>query len=564
VDHLRVPDATLSSGFIERFNAWLTAQPDQVALHFLPDGQNEAERWSYADLYRFASGVSYLLSAADVGGRPVLLLFPDGLRFVGALLGCFYSGAIAVPIPFNTRNHALGRLRAIIADSRPAAILTDSPSPLTAAFAASIRIIVATGHVAQSFSRPPAALGTVAMIQYTSGSTGNPKGVVLTHGNISANLRMLANAFGANQTSRFVCWLPLFHDMGLFGHLLLALNEGASCVLMPPISFFQKPQRWLDALSRYSGTISGAPDFAFEACVRRFGRMRCEDFRLADWKVAFCGAERVRKATMRDFARTFASFGFQENSLLPCYGLAEATLIVSGGPPGTGARTMEELGFAPQDDISCGRSPEGQRLAIVDVETGNIQPDGEPGEIWVAGDHVSPGYWQKAGESEAVFDAKLAGSAAQFLRTGDIGVVHNGHVFVTGRMKDTIIVRGSNIHPEDIEQETSDCFPVRGRTVAISVNMDESEQVVVIQEIQPARYTPTELAACVDLAYAVVASNRGIKLLDIVVTPMGAIPVTTSGKVQRRRCRELYQEGRLRRVAVSNRQVFKPRNNTGE
>lgn len=545
---------TLPFGFVERFQHWVDTQPNNHALYFLADGEVESARWSYAYLHRFASRVSQLLSAAELGGRPVLLHFPDGLEFVGALLGCFYSGAIAIPTAFPTRNHALERLSAIVADARPAAILTNKASEVSAVFADHLPIVFTDGAPGESRSRPAPAPDCPAMIQYTSGSTGNPKGVVITHRNIATNLRMLARAFDAHRTSRVVCWLPLFHDMGLFGHLLLALNEGASCVLMPPISFFQRPQRWLDALTRYQGTISGAPDFAFQTCVRRFGRMRSAELRLGDWNVAFCGAERVRKKTMHDFAKTFAPFGFRETSLLPCYGLAEATLIVSGGPPGSGARTMQDLGFAARNDLSCGRSPEGQTLAIVNLDTRTVQPDGEPGEIWVAGDHISPGYWGHE-QSEPIFGAKLAGNPARFLRTGDIGIVHEDHVFITGRIKDTIIIRGSNIHPEDIEEETAECFPVRGRTAATAVEADDSEQVIVVQEIQPARYEQAELKACVELAYSVVAASRGIKLLDVLLAPMGSIPVTTSGKVQRRRCRELYDQGRLRTIAFSTRRT---------
>ncbi len=534
-----------------RLQHWAIEKPNTPALIFLSDGQDEAGRLTYGELHDRAAACAGELLVRGAQGRPVLLLYPPGLEFVTALMGCFYAGAIAVPVPFQARNQSYERIRLIIENATPAVVLTVAASAETAGIIAGATPCLATDTGLEGDAEPVRLAGSdAAVLQYTSGSTGNPKGVVVTHGAVTANLEMLRSGFQVDQTSRYVNWLPLFHDMGLFGNLLIALYCGALGVLMPPLSFLQRPQRWLDAIGRYGATISGGPNFAYDLCVRRFARMSIDGLDLSTWQIAFCGSERVRLGTMQSFARLFEPFGFKASALFPCYGLAEATLFVSGGPKGFGVRTVEAGASPGGAVVSCGVLGSNQTVMVVDPQTRLAVADGAPGEIWISGDHIASGYWNDPGKTVEAFDATLPDEPGKFLKTGDIGFVRDGELYVTGRTRDMLIIRGTNIDPDDVEVTVAASSPgFSGVAAAFSIDVDDVEQIVVVQEVERVHLQTLAPQAAIADALAAVAEQHGFRLYDLVLAYPGAIPKTTSGKVQRQRCRAAYLAGALRTVA---------------
>ena len=350
-------------------------------------------------------------------------------------------------------------------------------------------------------------------------------------------------------------WLPLFHDMGLIGNILAPLQWGVPCVVMPPLSFLQKPRRWLEAISRHAITLSMAPNFAYEICVRRLGSRSLEGLDLSSWEVAVCGAEPVRRSTMQRFAETFAPAGFRETALCPCYGLAEATVFVSGGPAGQGVNVIPDAARLLNDRVSpalvsCGRSSLIATVRIVDPDTCEPVADGTEGEIWVSGDHVAKGYWNNLPATAATFSAKLSDSASVFLRTGDLGLIWQDELYVTGRRKSVIIYRGLNLHPEDVETTIGDCHSGFGAVgAAFSVDINDEEQIVVAYEVVKTALTDDEARAMIEEALKAVGLRHGVRLFDLVLMRPGFLPRTTSGKAQRNRCRTLYLSGELARMA---------------
>jgi acyl-CoA synthetase (AMP-forming)/AMP-acid ligase II len=531
-------------GLSERLERWSTERLQRKALVLLGDGENETESLTFSDLHTAASGVAARLSELGVAGRAVLVLPRNGIEFAVALMGCLFAGAIAVPCNSGQRNRGYERIKAIITDCCPAAALgtseiDDLAGTLQQRAIPSVRLNDACGEARNTAPRHPE---TPALLQYTSGSTGSPKGVIITHGNLAANLQMLADAFAIHQESVFLTWLPLFHDMGLIAHLLAAIYSGVPCVVMSPLSFYQRPDRWLRAISRFGATISGGPNFAFEYVSRRYDRLNLADVDLSRWEIAFCGAEVVRPSTMQRFAEQFAPSGFRANALYPCYGLAEATVFVAGSKPQAGVHT------SLRDDrevVSCGSPPDGTLVMIVDPDDATPLPEREIGEIWVAGKHVSPGYWNKPAITELTFGAKLQSAGdVRFLRTGDLGWICDGHLFFAGRLKDLIVWRGSNVYPEDIETTAANCNPAfASANAAFAIEVGNEEAVVLMQEI--ARSSSQSFAPAPALADLMTSltQTHGFPPYDVVFVRAGALPRTTSGKVRRKSCRELYRAG---------------------
>ncbi|HWN44200.1 MAG TPA: fatty acyl-AMP ligase, partial [Thermoanaerobaculia bacterium] len=412
---------------------------ERCAFTFLGDGDTPTERLTYAEVDRKARSIAADLQRRGAQGERVLLLFPPGLDFVTAFLGCLYAGAVAVPAYPPSPGRGTGRLRSLLEDAKPRLALTTPP--LLPRVEREVEGAVALEGLLPEDWRPPAVgPDSLAFLQYTSGSTSTPKGVRVTHGNLIANERAIQHAFGQSEESVVVGWLPLYHDMGLIGNVLQPLWCGATCVLMSPLSFLQRPRRWLEAIGRFRGTTSGGPDFAYSLCVRKIPPAEREGLDLSSWRVAFNGAEPVRAATLDAFAEAFAPCGFHREAFYPCYGLAEATLFVSGGDPEVAPRVSGNL-------VSCGRAWPGERITVVDPETGRELPAGEEGEICVSGPSVADGYWE--GES-----------FGGFLRTGDLGRLdEDGELFVTGRLKDLIVVRGRNIYPHDVERTAEESHP---------------------------------------------------------------------------------------------------------
>jgi acyl-CoA synthetase (AMP-forming)/AMP-acid ligase II len=406
---------------------------------------------------------------------------------------------------------------------------------------------------ARSYSLGASSGESIALLQYTSGSTSSPKGVMVSHENLVANSRMIRDMFGHGPDVRVVGWLPLFHDMGLIGHVLQPVFNGGLSVLMSPLTFLGRPLTWLEAIADWKATSSGGPTYGFELCTNRVSDEQAAGLDLSAWRVAYCGSEPIRCATIERFADKFAASGLSRGAIYPCYGLAEATLMVTGGQPGAGLRTTHDAGgtasrgaYAVRPKLAaCGRPCPGETIVVVDPDIGEPVDDGEVGEIWVSGPNVGRGYWRRAQETADVFGARLEGIDGAFLRTGDLGFLQDGELFVVGRIKDMIIVRGTNHAPEDIESTVASCYrPFAGTAqAAFGIELAGCEEVVVVQEVRPG-LPVNETAAAV---FEHVARDHGLRLYDLVLVPTGTIPRTSSGKVRRRQCRELYAAGLLDR-----------------
>jgi acyl-CoA synthetase (AMP-forming)/AMP-acid ligase II len=554
--------------FGERLPQWASLQPDAPALVHLDDGEHESARWTYATLHREAQKVATALRAAGASGHPVLLMFPPGLWFVAALCGCLYAGAIAVPVPFLAGRRGASRLAAIVEDARPVAVLTTAASAQRIAAGSSLPALQAVPVIAtDQLSEPGSAErfrvepDAPALLQYTSGSTSEPKGIVITHAALMANLEMMRCAGQVDDRSVYVSWLPLFHDMGLIGVVLEALYAGAFAVVMPPLAFLQRPTRWLQAISTYRATISGAPNFAFDLCCRRFRADAQPPLDLSSWRMAFCGAEPIRVETLHRFADAFSSHGFRPSAFYPTYGLAEATVFVSGGELGAGLRTLampSPVTEGQADDarpghlVNCGRGWLDETIAIVDPETLRERPDGEVGEIWLAGSNVAAGYWSDQAATGETFGARLADRPGRaFLRTGDLGLISGGDLHVAGRIKDLLIVSGLSLHPHDVEHAVARSHPSLAAVgAAFAVETPAGEQVVAVHEVALAAMDESDHSQAVAAAFTAVGHGTGVRLYDLVLVRPGAIALTTSGKVRRSACRELYRSGALARLQL--------------
>ncbi|HSU83775.1 MAG TPA: AMP-binding protein, partial [Thermoanaerobaculia bacterium] len=522
-------------------------RPQQVAFTFLADGESEGGSLTYGELDRRAAGVAAALAASVPPGERALLLYPPGLDFIVAFFGCLYAGVVAVPAyPPRPNDRSQSRLRAIAHDATPRAALTTAailagtvePRGLLAVAPelGGLRWIATDSLSGDGAApAPEPAPESIAFLQYTSGSTATPKGVMVTHANLLHNERMIGAAFDMDESSVVVGWLPLYHDMGLIGNVLQPLHAGGRCVLMSPVAFLQRPLRWLEAVSRYRGTVSGGPNFAYELCLRKATPEALAGLDLSSWKVAFNGAEPVRASTLERFAETLAPYGFRREALYPCYGLAEATLFVTGGH---GSRVEGER-------VSCGRIWMGQRVVAVDPETGGERKAGEEGEIWISGPSVARGYWENEEATARDFHAFLPTGEGPFLRTGDLGFLSGGDLYVTGRLKDLIILRGRNHYPQDVELTAERSHPdlQPGGGAAFPVETGGEERLVVVHEV--ARHRKDGVEEIAEAVRRAVAAEHEVQVHEVVLIRQAGLPKTSSGKVQRRLCRELYLRDEL-------------------
>jgi acyl-CoA synthetase (AMP-forming)/AMP-acid ligase II/aryl carrier-like protein len=564
-------------------------QGERLAYRFLSTGDVAGSRieWSYAELFRRARAVAAVLQDAGAAGDRVLLLYPPDIEFIAGFMGVVLSGAVAVPTypPDPARlERTLPRLRAIADDCQARFVLTSTPV-LTMARAilpqvpelAHLRWI-ATDQLPEradaAWKRPEITRDTLAFLQYTSGSTGSPKGVMVSHANVHHNERLIALGFGQDADSSGVGWLPLFHDMGLLGNVLQPLYLGFPCTLMSPLSFLARPLRWLEAISQFRATASGGPNFAYELCLRKVTERDRERLDLSSWTVAFNGAEPIKAETIDRFSDAFASCGFRRQAFYPCYGLAEATLFVTGGDKSQlplsvpfvaddlsrHRATPASFGSGERDVpattrlVSSGRAWLDQQVLIVDPETHVPCPPDQVGEIWVSGPSVARGYWNLPEESAGTFAACLAGSReGPFLRTGDLGFLHDGNLFVTGRLKDIIIIRGRNHYPQDVEHtvERADRRIRTGGCACFAVAGDGEERLGITAEVdlhgEPDDGAAAALIAAVRRA---VAEAHDVSPHAIALIRPRSLPKTSSGKVQRRACREDFLRGRLTTLAI--------------
>jgi acyl-CoA synthetase (AMP-forming)/AMP-acid ligase II len=511
-------------------------------------------------------------------GERALLLYPNGPEYVQAFLGCLYAGLVAVPAypPESSQPHHLTRLLSVARDARPALVLTESAwlAPLRAAQAALPELagiqLLATDStepsLAQAWRQPAEDPAALAFLQYTSGSTSRPKGVMVSHGNLMANERAIVNAFAMREDDVVVSWLPLFHDMGLIGTLLQPLYTGASLVLLSPQAFIQRPACWLEAISRFGGTVSGGPDFAYRLCVQRAQPTASSDLDLSSWQLAFSGAEPVRAATLQACADKFAPSGFTRNALYSSYGLAESCLIVTGGERGRGVsiqrfdeRALGEHRVLPSAEgrpiVGCGRSQPEHELSIVDPETGERLGEGRIGEIVTRGPSVAAGYYLNP---EATREAFRGRPERPTLFTGDLGFEYRGELFVTGRLKELIIVRGHNLYPHDVERSVEERVEVlrKGRIAAFGVEADGEEGIGVAAEVSPRLRAMIEPEAVCRAICEAVAAAHGQPASTVLLLEAGALPVTSSGKLQRALCRKRWQEKSLNLFASFDRGTF--------
>jgi acyl-CoA synthetase (AMP-forming)/AMP-acid ligase II len=562
-------------------------EPEREAYTFLVNGEEESERITYAELDRQAQTIAGFLQKLGPHGERALLLYPSGLEFIAAFFGCLYAGWIAVPAypPHTTRlSQTLPRLRSIFRDAQPRLALTESKflskAPHLFELAPDLKELRWQASDAllkeppKDWRDPGIAGESLAFLQYTSGSTAEPKGVMVSHANLLHNQRMIAKAFQHSEFSTVVGWLPLYHDMGLIGNVLQPLYLGARCILMSPVSFLQRPSRWLQAITRYQAHTSGGPNFAYELCAQKISAEQRAGLDLRSWKLAFNGAEPVRPDTLERFADAFKSCGFQREAFYPCYGLAEATLLVTGGRKASAPRLYAVKASAldrkqaipaavsgeARTLVSCGRPWLNGKVLIVDPDSHRRCRPGRIGEIWISGLHVAQGYWNHPEETEATFRAHLAGAReGLFLRTGDLGFIAGGELYVTGRLKDLIIIGGRNHYPQDIEQTMERSHPAlrTGACAAFSVELDSEERLVVVAEMDP-RHKPTDAdrvaaegsppcpthdRSLTTLIRQAVAETHELQVFQVVLVKLGSLPKTSSGKVQRHLCRTKFLAG---------------------
>lgn len=566
--------------FIDVLQHRAAISPDKTAFVFLEEGEEPTWTITYAELNLRARAIAVELSRWLEPGDRAVLLYPTGIAFIEAYLGCLYAGVIAVPLfpPAPSRLEKAGaRLGEVFRSANPRAILAPSElrhlEPMVALIPqAQLLRWMHTDTVESRLGalwRQPRDLDrdSIAFLQYTSGSTGTPRGVVVTHGNLLANIEMIATAFDLDERDVFCHWLPMYHDMGLVGHTLAPVAIGATVTFMSPTDFLQRPARWLKAITRFGGTIAASPNFGYELCSRRVSAADREAIDLSSWTRALNGAEPVAATTLRRFSDTFAGCGFRGRSFRPCYGLAEATLLVSGTvrdpAPVTLLLDADALsGHRAVDSdtwdakaarlVASGTVAAPGEVRIVDPATREPCGPEQVGEIWLRGDHVARGYWRNDRETEETFGARLADGTGPYLRTGDLGIRRGDHLVVTGRLKDLIIQRGTNHYPQDLERTAEEVPGVRpAGTAAFGLNVDDlaEERVVLVVEVDQKRSDGGALDAMVSDVREGLMVQHGIAAYDVCVVPAGAIPRTSSGKIRRRATRALYLANALSTMA---------------
>lgn len=547
------------------------SNPEQNLYTFLHRGETEAARLSYGELEQKAKAIAALLQSRTKQGDRVLLLYPPGLDFITAFFGCMYAGIIAVPAYPPKPNRKLSRLQGIVRDADASLILTTTSllSKIEGQLAQleTDRLQWLTSDDlelawAGDWKQVAIAGEDLAFLQYTSGSTGTPKGVMVTHANLLHNSKLVCQAYGHSPDSQGVIWLPAYHDMGLIGGVLQPLYGNFPVTLMSPLDFLQKPMRWLQAVSRYRATTSGGPNFAYELVCSKVKPEQLAELDLSNWSVAFTGAEPIRAETLDRFATTFAPCGFRREAFYPCYGMAETTLIVTGGlksaapvvkridPPALEEQRIEiaKDNQPSRQIVGCGKAAPGLKIAIADPQTGISLQEGQVGEIWVAGASVTKGYWQKPEATQANFSAYLTDTGeGPFLRTGDLGFLLDGELFVTGRIKDIIIIRGQNHYPQDIELTVEKSHPALkiNSGAAFAVDYRGSERLVVVQEVKRTYLRQLDTKAVVTSINRAIAAEHNLQTYATVLVKTGSIPKTSSGKIQRYACKAEFIAGSL-------------------
>lgn len=575
--------ALIPTSFVQILREKATYQPQKVAYTFLEDGEKEAIHLTYGELDRKARFIGALLQNLGLTGERALLLYPPGLDFITAFFGCLYAGVVAVPAYPPRRNQSLERLQAIVQDCKAQEVLTttsvwknierscaENPQLASMRWLATDNL---SGYWERAWKEPAIEGDNLAFLQYTSGSTGTPKGVMVSHGNIVYNSRYINHCYQDTRDSVGVSWLPPYHDMGLIGGLLQPIYVGAKMILMSPMAFMQKPLRWLQAISQFQATTSGGPNFAYDLCLHKITPEQRDSLDLSSWEVAFTGAEPVRAETLEKFAAYFAPCGFRKEAFYPCYGLAESTLLVAGGQKKAapyiqqvdGAALSEKQVIPVTNDhenvqslVGCGQGQLNHKVVIVNPECLTKCAEGEVGEIWVAGKSVAQGYWNRREQTKETFNAYLADTQeGPFLRTGDLGFLLDGELFVTGRCKDVIIIRGRNHYPQDLEKtvEESNAALRAGCGAAFAIQVNGEERLVVVQEVERSCTRRLDVNGVIGDIRQALTAQHGLQVHAITLIKTGSIPKTSSGKIQRYACREKFLNRRLEVVGSDHGEV---------
>jgi acyl-CoA synthetase (AMP-forming)/AMP-acid ligase II len=542
--------------------------PDRVAYTFLADGETETASLTYGILDRQARAIAALLQSCCVPGEHALLLYPSGLEFIAAFFGCLYAQVLAVPVYPPRQHHRLSRLEAIAANAQATVVLTTASLLADRQSSNSEQSLLTSLkwrstdeidlHWALEWREPHVNTSTLAFLQYTSGSTGVPKGVMVSHGNLLDNSALIHRCFEHTPNSRALVWLPLYHDMGLIGGVIQPLYGGFPSMLIPPEVFIKKPSCWLQSISRYRVTSSGGPNLGFELCSIRITPEQRANLDLSCWDVAFTGAEPIRKHTLERFSEIFKPCGFRQESFYPCYGMAEATLLISGGLkahppiiyPARGDALEENRVVFAQEElpgikhiVGCGRSWLDRTTIVVNPDSLIPCSPSQVGEIWISSPSVAQGYWNQPSETEKIFCAYLADTGeGPFLRTGDLGFIHAGELFVTGRLKDLIIILGRNYYPQDIELTVEQSHPALrpGGGAAFSVEVENREKLVVVQEVERTYLRKLNGSEAIAAIRHAITEGHGLPIHAVLLLKTASLPKTSSGKVKRSACKTMF------------------------
>lgn len=576
-----------------------SSTPNKVIYTFLSDGEGNPQTMTYAELDQLAKAIAATLQNKQITpGDRAILICPPGLEIIAAFFGCLYAGVIAVPTYPPENIKYLEKLSAIIDDTKPKVILSETEFikqfkklnifktvnkiPLLGSFLKrlaenAINISnwdimdlpwIVTDSIPQDIADfwqdPLVKPEQIAFLQYTSGSTAKPKGVVLLHKTLLNNFAIQYQGFGFNANDILASWLPPYHDMGLIGSILQPLFCNIPCYLIAPYHFLQKPLRWLQLISHYKATVSGGPDFAYEYCAKKISNEQKAGLDLSHWQVAFNGAEPIRAKTMERFYLAFKECGLNKKSLYPCYGLAETALYVSSGMRNQEykvnffnrkeLRKHKIVSVKEQDNNTLALVSNGiawQEIVIVNPETNKICDKNEIGEIWIHSSSVAQGYWNKEKESQETFHAHLAQdeSKKNYLRTGDVGFIYEGELYISGRLKDMIIIHGVNYFPQDIEHTVSDCHPLVRKGNCAAFTTDENENLIIVCEVKPVSTKEKEIySSLCNVIFNAVMLHHEISTHAIILVQPKSLQKTTSGKIRRRHVKEQMERNKLKVV----------------
>ncbi|MBN3527359.1 AMP-binding protein [Paenibacillus apiarius] len=552
--------------------------PERKAFIYLKDGEVESDSCTYRELRLQSQKLAAYFQFLNLEGERIMILLPSGIDYIIAFFGCIYAKALPVPVYPPSKSRNADRIASIHDDAKPALIIAQSPKdseklPETMRNAHVIQLDeILRGDYEFVNQDESITCDNIAFLQYTSGSTSTPKGVMVSHRNLLHNFEMMKQRFQHSDNTVMATWLPIYHDMGLIGNVLQNIYNGGSCYVMSPLDFVQKPIRWLRTIGKYGVTYSGGPDFAYRLCLQKITDEDKMDLNLSHWANAFNGAEPVRAETIREFCNGFRACGFREEAMLPSYGLAEGTLCVTVGERGSPPKLLHidekalqeneivvagRSAIAARTKVGCGQILSHQLIKIVNPAAMLECAAGKAGEIWIQGDSVAKGYWGAPAGSEATFAACLSDTGeGPFLRTGDLGFIHEGELYITGRLKDLIIIRGQNYYPHDIEEIAASCHPEinAASTAAFSIDVHGNEELVVLCEMnREFKHAVQRQQLDMDMCLRDITRHIKTKIIeklqlhayDVQIVKPLHIPKTSSNKIQRRKCKDMYLNGSL-------------------